>query len=88
MKNGYYKDQNKQNYKFILIVLFVLVFILLLLLTMVGILKSKDKENEIASSLNFDNLTTVKEVIEYYKSTYISEEVSEKHLFIWIIIWF
>lgn len=78
MKNGYYKDQNKQNYKFILIVLFVLVFILLLLLTMVGILKSKDKENQISPTLSFDNLTTVKEVIEYYKSTYISEEVSKK----------
>lgn len=76
MKNVNYKDQNKQNYKFILIVLFVLVFILLFLLIMVGILKSGNKDGDI-SNLEFDSLTTVKEVIEYYKSTYISEEISK-----------
>lgn len=78
MKNSYYKDQNKQNYKIILIVLFVLVFILLILLAMVGILKAKDKESHASTNLTFDNLTTVKDVIEYYKSTYISEEISQK----------
>lgn len=78
MKNGYYKDQNKKNYKFILIVLFVLVFILLFLLLMVGTLKSNNTNSDLEIELNFDNLTTVKEVIEFYKSTYISEKASEK----------
>lgn len=76
MKDRYYKDQNKQNYKIILIVLFVLVFILLLLLLMVGILKSNNREENV--QLSYDNLTTVKDVIEYYGSTYISEEISKK----------
>lgn len=75
MKNVKYKDQNKQNYKGILIVLFVLVFILLFLLIMIGILKSDNEEK--ISQLNFDSLTTVKEVIEYYGSKYISEETSK-----------
>lgn len=78
MKNGYYKDQNRQNYKFILIVLFVLVFILLFLIVAVNILKSSSNDNETNTKLSFDNLTTVKEVIEYYGSTYISEKTSEK----------
>ncbi len=77
MNKGYYKDQNKQNYKFILIVLFVLVFILLFLLITVGILKlNENKESD--TELTFDNLKTVKEVIEYYDSIYISEEVSKQ----------
>lgn len=76
MKDRYYKDQNKQNYKIILIVLFVLVFILFFLLLMVGILKSNNIEENV--QLNYDSLTTVKEVIEYYGSTYISEEISQK----------
>lgn len=75
MKNVNYKDQNKKNYKFILIVLFVLVFILLFLLVMVGILKSNNEKSD--TQINFDSLTTVKEVIEYYGSKYITEEISQ-----------
>lgn len=77
MKNGYYKDQNNKSYKFILVVLFVMVFILLCLLIAVGILKSNNNEPD--TQISFDNLTTVKEVIEYYGSTYISEKSSVKN---------
>ncbi len=76
MKNRYYKDQNKQNYKFILIVLFVMIFILLSLLIAVSILKSNE-DNEHIQQLTFDNLRTVKDVIEYYDSLYISENQSQ-----------
>lgn len=80
MKDRYYKDQNKQNYKFILIVLFVLVFILFALIIMVGVLKSSGNNQE-KNELEFGNLTTVKEVIEYYDSKYISENISENPRF-------
>ena len=72
MKNSRYKDQNNQNYKKIIIVLFVVVFILLLI--SLG-LSSLEEENN--KELDYNNLTTIKEVIEYYKSTYISEDESK-----------
>lgn len=72
MNNKKYKDQNKQNYKKILIVLFVLVFILI-----IAEILLKKLENKIdAPEISYDNLSSIKEVVEYYESKYISEELS------------
>lgn len=74
MKKNKYKDQNKKNYKKLIIVLFVMVFILLLAN---GILEIVKKNIEEPLEINYDSITTIKEVIEYYKSKYISEEASK-----------
>lgn len=68
MKKARYKDQNNQDYKKVLIVLFVVIFVLLLISLGLSGLK-EDKPSE----LKYGNFTTIKEVIEYYKSRYISE---------------
>ena len=67
------KNHNKKSYKIILIALFVMIFILILLTIMIKFLQSQD-----TSELTFDNLTTIKEVIEYHKSKYISENESNE----------
>ena len=67
MKKARYKDQNNENYKKIVIVLFVVIFILLLVSVGLSTLQ-KDIES---GELDYNNLTTIKEVIEYYKSKYI-----------------
>lgn len=73
MKNSRYKDQNNQNYKKIIIVLFVVIFILLLISLGLSVLEDDGGGGD----LDYNNLTTIKEVIEYYKSTYISEKESK-----------
>ena len=73
MKKARYKDQNNENYKKIVIVLFVVIFILLLVSVGLSTLQ-KDIES---GELDYNNLTTIKEVIEYYKSKYISERDSK-----------
>ena len=73
MKKVRYKDQNKKNYKKILIVLFVLIFISLLALKILNNLQNDDK-----TEIEYDQISTIKEVIEYHKSRYISEKTSEE----------
>lgn len=75
MKNIKYKDQNKKNYKILLIVLFVMIFILLFMLISLKIVKKNIDDNII---LSYDELKTVKDVVEYHKSKYISEELSKQ----------
>lgn len=79
MKQVRYKDQNRQNYKKIIIVLFVMIFILMLLFVA---LDKLDKEiNPV--EIDYNSISTIKDVIEYYKSTYISEnESTEKGIFL------
>ena len=73
MKKVRYKDQNKKNYKKILIVLFVLIFISLLALSYL------DKiENNEEIEIEYEEISTIKEVIEYHKSRYISEKTSDE----------
>ena len=76
MKKVRYKDQNKKNYKKILLVLFVLIFILLLALFS---LNSTEKEAE--KEIQYDEITSIKDVIEYHKSRYISEKESDEDSF-------
>ena len=80
MKKNRYKDQNKENYKKIIIVLFVVIFILMLVS---GILEIVQKKNEEANKeIVYEEISSIREVIEYHKSKYISEEVSsEKQLY-------
>lgn len=74
MKQIQYKDYNKKNYSKILIVLFVVIFILLLCQLLLTILAKKENKKE----LTYSNLQTVKDVIEYHESTYISEQESSE----------
>ena len=71
MKKTRYKDQNKKNYNKILIVLFVLVFILFCLVSVINSLKEEDSE-----IIDYKNISSIREVIEYHKSKYISEKAS------------
>lgn len=75
MKKARYKDQNEKNYKKILIVLFVMIFILMLASSL---LEKLNKEEESQVELTYDNLSSIKEVIEYYESKYISENTSSE----------
>ena len=76
MKQIQYKDQNNKNYIKILIVLFVMIFLLLFVqLILSNLSKEENKE------LSYSSLRTVKDVIEYHKSTYISEKESEEENF-------
>lgn len=74
MNSTQYKNHNKQKYKVILILLFIMVFILLLMVFALIRLQKKESPKE----LTYDNLQTVKEVVEYYRSRYISEKESEE----------
>ena len=69
------KNHNKQNYKKILIVLFVVIFILLCISLCLNMIQKKLEESE---ELSYDNIKTVKQVVEYYKARYISEEESKE----------
>lgn len=79
MKKNRYKDQNEKNYKKILIVLFVMIFILMLASGILEILQKKVIEEN--KEIIYDEISTIKEVIEYYKSRYLSEEESSENGF-------
>ena len=69
------KKLHNKNYKKYIIVLCILFFILLIIMSIVlSKLENDNKQVE----LNYDNLSNVKEVVEYYKSIYISEEESSE----------
>ena len=74
MKNNRYKDQNKKNYKKIIIVLFVMIFIFLCVNGILDVLLKKIQEDN--KKVTYEEISTIKEVIEYYKSVYISEYTS------------
>lgn len=76
MKNIKYKDHNKKNYKILLIVLFVMIFILFFMTIFLKVLKNNIEDKNIV--LTYDQLKTIEDVIEYHKSTYISENLSEE----------
>ena len=73
MKKQEYKDHNNKNYRIILIVIFVMVFILFISKIALNKLENELEQSEIS----YDNLSTMKEVVEYHKSKYISENFSE-----------
>ena len=74
MKKSKYIEQNNKNYKKMLIILTILIFISIIISAILG----KIYEDTNNKELSYDNLTTIKEVIEYYESKYISEEDSEE----------
>ena len=79
MKNYKYKDQNKKNYKILMVVLFVMIFILLFMTFLLKVVEKNIEENEVI--LSYDEIETIKDVITYHKSKYISENVSEERGF-------
>ena len=65
MKSARYKDQNKENYKKVLIVFFVMIFILLFIsLILSGIAKKNEKHQ-----IDFDSISSIQELLEYYGCT-------------------
>ena len=58
MKKIKYKDQNKKNYKKIIIVLFVMIFILLLVNNYLSKLENDDNQ-----VVEYDQLSSIKDVI-------------------------
>ena len=72
MKKIKYKDQNKKNYKKIIIVLFVMIFILLLVNNYLSKLENDDNQ-----VVEYDQLSSIKDVIEFHKSKYISENIRD-----------
>lgn len=74
MKNPKYIESNKEKYKKRLIILPIIIFILVITSLILG----KIYDNTKIKELSYDNLTTIKEVIEYYESKYISEEKSKE----------
>ena len=79
MKKNKYKDQNNKNYKKIIIVLFVMIFILILANGILDIIQKSIQEKN--KEIVYEEISSIKEVIEYYRSTYITEKVStEKNI--------
>ena len=81
MKKARYKDQNNENYKKIVIVLFVVIFILMLVNGILGIIQKRveDENKEIV----YEEISSIEEVIEYHKSIYFSEKISmEKDIYL------
>ena len=76
MKKIRYKDHNKKNYRKLGIVLFAVIFILLLVSNYLNNL-----EDDAEQPLEYDRLSSIKDVIEYHKSKYISENISEDEEF-------
>ncbi len=77
MKDERYRKENNINYK-IIIILFILIFTLIIFSLILGKIYKQSQKPE----LSYDNLTTIKEVIEYYDSDYISEKESEDSKYI------
>ncbi len=74
MKKNRYKDQNKENYRKIIIVLFVMIFILMCISGILDIIQKKNQEKN--KEIVYEEISSIKEVIEYHKSIYISENLS------------
>lgn len=73
------ENRNQRNYKIAIVFLVIAIFMLILICTMiVNTFKANMTED---TELTYDNLTTVQQVIEYYKSTYISEKPSTESNF-------
>ena len=68
MKKIKYKNQNNENYMKRIVVLIILVFIFFLASLIL------DKYTKDDTEINVNSLTTIKEVIEYFDSKYISEK--------------
>lgn len=69
------QNRNQRNYRIAIVFLVIAIFMLFMVCAMiVNLFKSSNDQKDV--ELSYDNLTTVKQVIEYYKSTYISEETS------------
>lgn len=69
MKSVRYKDQNKENYKKILIVLFVVIFILLFISLILSAIAKKNEKHQV----EFDSISSIKELLEYYDCKYLGE---------------
>ena len=69
MKSARYKDQNKENYKKILIVLFVVIFILLFISLILSAIAKKNEKHQV----EFDSISSIKELLEYYDCKYLGE---------------
>lgn len=81
MKKNRYKDQNKENYKKNIIVLFVMIFILMCANGILNIIQNKNQDDN--KEIVYDEISSIQEVIEYYKSIYIGEyESTEKKIFL------
>lgn len=74
MNNNMYKDQDNRKIVKLLIIVLIVVFILFMISNLAQILTN----NKEPGTVSYENLKTVKEVIEYYKSKYISEKESEE----------
>ena len=68
-----YLEENNNKYKKTIIILIILILILFI----VSLILANINKNNQTPELSYDNLKTVKEVIEYYKSKYISEKISD-----------
>ena len=73
MVGNMYEEPNNRNTIKLIIVIFVIAFILFIVLNIILLFLNKQNNT---NTLTYDSLTTVKDVVEYYKSTYISEKES------------
>lgn len=72
------RNRNINNYNIKIIVVVIAVFLMLILIALLIAIATISKKPDENGELSYDNFTTVKEVIEYHKSTYISEEKSKE----------
>ena len=68
------KNKNQQTKKYIKYIIFLLVLIFIFLCILLRVTQNSNDSN----NLTYDNLLTVRDVIEYYDSTYIYQEYSNE----------
>ncbi len=68
-------NRNNNDYRIRIVVLFFAIFILLILNMILSRISKQSTDNV---EVEHDNLTNVRQVVEYYKCTYISEEKSQE----------
>lgn len=74
MKKPRYKDQKIKSYRKRVVFSIMVIFILIL----VSFFVLKTIENNVNYELTYNNIKSIKDVIEYYESTYISEKENKK----------
>ena len=72
------ENRNLRNYRIAIVFLIVAIFMLFVIVSMIVRVFNSHKKDT-STELSYDNLTTIKQVVEYYKSKYISDDLAQEN---------